>query len=280
MGETMGNFRVIMEDLKTSWYFRIWGVLWLICGIMVLVALGVLGGRSQSAKKESTQRIWVENATELGFPAFQFLFTGTEQEKILNVFCEHSGMMMTTSSCGGGQSTDKCVMVNTEGVTAKNTGDTMAIYRSIFCLINTTLPVNPGNKDLIMAVKFDGPNYGPASFSFVEVAPNGDAWILVEQIMIKENGKEQGGWERNLVYHSTISQPGKYAISVIINSFRVLHIENFTWFSGWMATGDVGGFAYFLLILHTTIMIFVGLACVNDSKFLKGDATAAKYDNL
>jgi hypothetical protein len=57
-------------------------------------------------------------------------------------------------------------------------------------------------------------------------------------------------------------------VSVIIESFGVEHYEQRSVYNGWMAMGDVGGFAFFLLILHTIVMLGVGVFLANDSRFL------------
>jgi hypothetical protein len=72
-------------------------------------------------------------------------------------------------------------------------------------------------------------------------------------------------------YQSTVSFPGYYVVSTIIESFGVEHLEQRSLYNGWMAMGDVGGFAFFLLILHTIVMLGVGVFLANDSKFLHSD---------
>jgi len=42
-------------------------------------------------------------------------------------------------------------------------------------------------------------------------------------------------------------------------------------YNGWMTVGDIGGIAFFGVILHTIVMIIVGLFLANSSTFLGGE---------
>lgn len=48
------------------------------------------------------------------------------------------------------------------------------------------------------------------------------------------------------------------------------HIVEYDSYNGWMALGDIGGFAFFMMILHTMVMMCIGVCFNNDSQFLGG----------
>jgi len=88
-------------------------------------------------------------------------------------------------------------------------------------------------------------------------------------------------WDRSLLYHSTVSVPGQYYIEVIIGSYNVWHIDQTDVYNGVMAMGDIGGFAFFLLVIHSIIMLFVGLCFLNNSTFLKNTGSdSTDYSQL
>jgi len=81
-------------------------------------------------------------------------------------------------------------------------------------------------------------------------------------------------WEKTALYHSTVFTPASFTITTIISSFRVTHHEQANNYDGWMAVADIGGFAFWMVILHTIAMIVVGFILPNESKFLGADVGA------
>jgi len=77
-------------------------------------------------------------------------------------------------------------------------------------------------------------------------------------------------WQKDVSYHSTLSEVGVYSIYIGIGSYYARHEEQKDIYDGWMALGASGGFIYFSVILHTIIMIIVGVRLENDSAFLQG----------
>jgi len=101
------------------------------------------------------------------------------------------------------------------------------------------------------------------------------AWVLLRKAVYNTDqltGHDSTGvdfWHRDLVYHSTATTLGHYSITTMISSFRVEHFEVADTYNGWMAVGDIGGFVFWMVVLHTFAMIMVGLAFPNDSGFLQ-----------
>jgi len=61
-----------------------------------------------------------------------------------------------------------------------------------------------------------------------------------------------------------------FNIDIKIGVFDVFHYEQTDFYTGWMATSDIGGAAFFLVIIHTIVMGLVSLCLENNSKYLKG----------
>lgn len=135
---------------------------------------------------------------------------------------------------------------------------------------------------MLIAWELDGDLQNTAYYGHhhhsVWIAPNNNAWVMIEKAVVKYKGKPPATeWGRDLLYHSTESTVfGQYNIATILGTFRVAHLEQQDSYNGWMALGGIGGFAYFLIILHTIIMIAVGIVFTNDSKFLLGSGESSE----
>jgi len=70
------------------------------------------------------------------------------------------------------------------------------------------------------------------------------------------------------MYQSSMSQKNYYMVSIILNGFVVSNFAEVNRYNGWKSIGDVGGFIFFLVILHTMAMIVAGLFLDNKSYFL------------
>lgn len=66
-----------------------------------------------------------------------------------------------------------------------------------------------------------------------------------------------------------------FRVVVGIRNFFVQHTQEVDTFNGWQSVGSIGGFIFFLVILHNILMFLVGFCLANDSKFLGGGADAA-----
>jgi len=131
----------------------------------------------------------------------------------------------------------------------------------------------------MISFEIEGQNiaqYGMNEFSSIWIAPNNHTWVLLDKGYVTYAGQDpKEEWERELVYHSTASIIGVYRISVILNRFFITHADQGDSYDGWMAMGDIGGFGYFLLIIHTIVMMTAGICLNNNSRFLIGDAAQA-----
>jgi len=112
------------------------------------------------------------------------------------------------------------------------------------------------------------------------------AWVLLKKAYIKPTGSINSDlagpdgipvWEKSELYHSTVSTPGHYVVRTIISSFRVDHYEQTDSYNGWQAIGGIGGFAFWMVILHTIATIVVGFILSNESKFLAGSSNSSEH---
>jgi hypothetical protein len=279
----------IVDDIKTSWYFRVWAVLWFVCAVVVFAALIILGGRSAEAAREDDFRFWIENATSIAFPQFHFrLEDDNEAIDVSTIRCRHTELPVNFGPCNSGLPMTLCFTVLASSIVAQNVWNHPRGDRIVHCSFNATVPPND---NLMVAWEAENPQ-ATRGFGFDTqlVAPNNNAWItLVKEVFrpVRARRNYDNGtdgfinWGAHVVYHSTVSVPGHYSITTAIESFRVAHIEQSDTYDGWMAMGDIGGFAFFLLILHSIVVFVVGIFLSNESKFLHGmKAGSVPYASL
>jgi len=281
VGNTFHQIGNMFEDVKTSWYFRIWGFLWLVCVAIVAVILIILAKTSSTELGQKDVQVWVENATSIQFPRFQLRggYGVPENEQITSLSCTHNQQPVTVSACQN-LSASFCRTVYSDSFsTSQASAATIFGDERILCNMTTT-----GNSTVLgalMAFQIEGTNQesvGPASYTSIWIAPNQLAWVMLEKSIFISGNSNITEWDRNLLYHSTVAIPGQYNISIIIGSYNIWHIDQTDIYNGMMAMGDIGGFAFFLLIIHSLIMLFVGLGCVNNSTFLKKSTSTNSHN--
>jgi len=269
--DTRKNFEAIIHDLKHSWYFRIYALFWLVFALAVLSCLIILGQKSTKDLKEKDIRVWVENATSVAFPQFHFRVGGGENQQILSYNCWHSLSPIQTQPCSNGSPLRSCFAVNSSLIFAHNNYVSEQLEdERIYCNITT---IN-ATGDTLLAFEIEGTNiavYGGNSYASVWVAPNAFAWVMLQKsIYTPSSGPVLTEWERTLLYHDDeIAGVGQFTIAVIIGSFAVQHWDQIDSYTGWMAAGDIGGFSFLCIIVHTILMILIGICMPNDSIFLK-----------
>jgi len=277
MGAFIQNAKLIIDDFKSSWYFRIWSFFWLFCAVTVFACLIILGKRTTEDSHRDLN-IYIDNATSLTFPRFAIRMiewkTDTGQT-IVSKACTHNGVPLHTQQCVFGEQTismDKCFVVPGDTITINNVwGDLFSPDSHIRCSVNTTGVDPTGNTFIVWSAE------APSFFGDVEshdlyVAPTAHALIVLDSEVVDthEHG-EFTMWNKRLEYTTTVSNPGQYNITTVIGSFGVPHFYEQNPYTGWMGVADVGGFAFFTIILHTIMMMAVGLCLDNNSRFLKGE---------
>jgi len=282
-GEVVLRCRRIIHDLKNSWYFRGWIVFWVCLAIVWFVGLGFMANRSVDASQHKVQQYYVDHERSIQFPPYQLRFPLGEAETLNDPTCfygyyQNISVPIVSLKClkpitGGDNIHDWCLQVNTAGIKAiRGNGytDPHANNR-LTCIVNITgglIPIAEQGIQVAFEILRDHA-YGPNSGASLWISPNNNAWVLLTKAFF--NGRES--WERNLLYHSSKSQPGYWQITALIDSFSVDRYEDQVVYDGWMAAADIGGFITFLTIWHVLIMLLIGLFCVNNSTFLKNDDT-------
>jgi len=279
MAETFYKIRQILHDIRHSWYFRFWGILWIVCAIVVFAILIVLGQTANQTFQQKDVRIWGENVSSITYPSFHFRIGGGNlNETFTSLTCEQNGVWLNNRNCMGDpfiNTQQYCIAVNSENFTAVQNNSNFGEYwtNRIRCNISTT--GNVGN--LLIAFEIEDPNVqtiGPNGYASIWIAPNQHAWVeLDKSIYTNSSGLDTIQWYRSLIYHSTIGITGQYNVSVDIGGYWVSHVEQSDIYSGFMSMGDVGGFGFFMLVIHALLMIIIGICFANTSEFLGGKST-------
>jgi hypothetical protein len=278
MAYTLEALKNVAEDIKHSWYFRLWAALWIFCAVFVFAVLIVLGNTSTQALDAPTFKYWTENVTTMEFPRFHLRLSNPNDSIIGLTECYHYETTLQTEPCAiwNNEVPDltRCQAIASNNVVAKHIrGDDDA--RTIYCYLNVNVS-NPASDNQLIAFELEGSNiatYGANSYASIWIAPNNNAWVLLNKAYISFAHKPtQVEWERELVYHSTITSLGFYVLSIKINRFQVVHAEQVPRYNGWMALGEIGGFAYFLVLLHILFMALVGICLNNDARTLQGSS--------
>jgi len=277
MGELLIQVHKVIRDLRSSWYFRVWALLWVICLIMGFVALGILGQKSEASMKYPTMNTWIENATSLTFPRFHIRTQGSETIKRLE--CSRNNVVIQNLACdlpqgvplGSVAASNNCIAVHSDTIEVTNNPNSPLGDVMIYCSL-TTEGSNPGS---LVVWGLEGQNvgpFGPNAFSGIYIGPNNNSWVVLEKRTVHESVHlpRQTQWSRSLIYHTNGQVPGFYGITTIMGSFYVQHMEPDDVFDGWKAFGNIGGFIFMLVVVHTIVMLLVGIVFENRSEFIKG----------
>lgn len=276
-GQTAERFRQIFHDIAHSWYFRLWGLLWVLFALVVFSGLIILGKASNTAAKDRDVVTWMENATSIQFPRIHFRTDHRGNETFEYYSCNCEGQILTAMPCAAWKGVvppmEQCVAFDTDSYYAVNdhTRDDARVY----CELITSGYGPDGN--MMMAMELEGEyvfSWGGNRYSGTWFAPNDMTWIMLEKNILQASHKNPPIqlWQQTLMYHSTVSQPNLYNVTTIMGSFWVRHFDPKDTYNGWMAVGDIGGVAFFMVILHTIVMLIFGFFMSNTSTFLSGEA--------
>jgi len=268
MAKLQDSFAVLLEDLKSSWYFRIWATIWFICAVTVFASVIVLGAKATASSDDKSWTVWIEEKNSQYFPVFLFALGSEEQGVFHSASCVGNGKELPPDSCS---TTGSCYSF--EGSFIKATQDENAIM----CTLNATFAA--GQNEAI-TFSIDGEDSDSSNQGFVSFAPNNDAWILLtKNVKDPSGGDDSDVWTAQLSYRSTLSTPGTYIVYIKFATFDVYHYEETTLYDRWSSVCDIGGFAFFMYILHTMFMATVNVFLDNDSHWLGGSAKK-EYQNF
>jgi len=280
MANTKLKITQIMEDIKNSWYFRFWLLFWIPCGLMAFVALIILGNISRQNQHHEDTKIWWENASEVYYPRFHFRLPENEGS-IAGVNCVYDGTQtLSHSTCqswrGLNMDISQCVALDSQGFGVQNSMKDSPWQETIQCNVTA---VSPTNTSLLLAWEIEdystNADVGGNSYASIWIAPTTNAHVGLSKSVTTFDHKPLNLWFRNLVYHSTVSEYGTYTVTIEMMSFGIFHYDKMNMYNPWRAVGDIGGFAFFVTLLHIAMMLIVGVCLSNTSTFLSQSSAVA-----
>jgi len=272
MARTVDQVRYILYDLKYSGYFRAWAIIWFVCFVFSFSVLIMLSQRADEAGNERDIHLQVSQYTQMTFPRFHFRISNMaiKGAAFYRKSCTHNGAMVLTAPCqdiqGVTPSVDVCFAVTSDQIVVT---PSQTDHKTITCVMEVN-----GYNDTMIAWGLEGAQaVGSNSYADIYVASNNDAYVMVSQVNLLVNGQTIANWDRSLVYHSSVAIPGHFVVKTKISSFFVSSLSRKDSYDGYRAMGDIGGFFYFMVIIHTFLMIIIGAFLSNTSKFLGGETT-------
>jgi len=292
VGYTLQKSGQIYEDLRHSWYFRVWALLWLFLVVFWFVGMGILAHRSLDSSKHSYLNSYLKVDHTLEFPPFHFRLGDPKAINNQTILCAWGHALSTPlgiirCACPGpfcGNDTSHCFSVNTTGVASLLSGSQYqdGLYTSggqssrIQCNFTTQSSESDGNE--LMAFEIEADQDGANSYASMWFLPNNNTWILLTKNLI--DGVAY--WDRSMFYHSAQMNTPQgppplsllYCVTVIIDTNLVRKSKPWDFYIGWQAVADIGGWAFMLVVLHRVAMGLIGVVLENDSVFLGG---ASRY---
>jgi len=239
----------------------------------------VLAHSSRLAQRNRYVSVWIENATQVSFPNWHFRIPRSSPMTFVSRSCHFSnGSIVNTDPCepwhGDEPPIDKCFSVQGHFFNAVQDVSIPMEGQRIACEFQTT-----GQADYndMVAWELEGfvgiEGVGPNAHS-LWLAPNNFTWVLIQKSTMKYHGQKNlvDEWEKTLIYHSPTSLQGFYFVETILGSFDVTHFEEQNLQNGWETIGQIGGYIYFMLIIHTLVIIFFGFCLDNNSRFLNNES--------
>jgi len=269
----------MIEDLKSSWYFRMWLLFWIPCGLLAFICLIILGNISRKNQHHEDTKIWWENASMIDYPQFHFRLPESSGS-IGAVNCAFDGgNSLDTQPCESWEGyspgdISQCVAVKTAGCAVTNNFKDRPWQETIQCNVTAFSPINAS---LLLAWEIEdyntNANVGGNSYASIWIAPTTNAHIQLSKSITTFDHKPFNLWFRQLVYHSTVHQFGTYSVQIEMPGMGVFHYDKMNMYNPWRAVGDIGGFAFFVFLLHVAVMIIFGVCLTNNSTYLSQSTT-------
>jgi len=231
------KFALILEDLKSSWFFRIWALLWLVCAVMTFVALVMFSRYSNLQGHEGSARIWFERPAKINFPDFQIF--APRGVTLTSSVCKYMEEEVSKVDCVGWVKEVSPPLSCTAFQASSKQGyyDAQNFRTSrIDCNITTDLEKWNNTEDLMIGwEQYDSHPAGPNSRGPIWVRPTELAWILVSRREFQTKDWSGAFWDRFLTYHETQAIAGKYRIETVLDNF--FHRAHQLWRSlSWMGS--------------------------------------------
>jgi len=218
-------------------------------------------------------------------------FFETRGEEIQNIYCSHIKVPVHTGNCRGHNDRTRCFTVLANTITVNNSfrePERNLVISCEFSIVGYNNETGPVNTNIGWALEgphgsFDSP-YSDALW--IEPRDFPGAWVSLRKIHVTpltnafytSSSNDEVVWEKSYLYHTTERNFTNYYfyVDTAISTFRVMHFEQTNSYNGWMAVGGMGGFAFFMVVLHTAVMIIIGFFFSNESRFLLGGGSKAE----
>jgi len=259
------DLRKMNDDLRHSWYFRCWIVVWIVLAVISLVAFIEFAARSGEASKEKNWQLYVDTPTELEFPQFHVnpVDVGIT---LMSGVCSQEGKSIKQIGCSSGQPSTACMAFQTTGVVAYASSKDFN-QGLISCNFTTTAYANTTNFMLVWDV--DGPSINQYHGQYFGPRATPGALVNLVPVTIEPYGSAAYFvWRPQIEYLTNAPSTNFYSLNIRIDRFYVEHYQEKDLYSGWQAMGDFGGFVFWCVILHIITMALFGLAFQNNSTFL------------
>jgi len=274
MGNLSTKIHEFREDFGNSWWFRFWVVAWVISFIFAFTALILFGARSSEDQSEKGWRMWISEHDSIAFPSFQFR---TDLDELTSTIASaqclwKDGELAKQIKCTT-DDPNTSVEFFPEGFAGSKT------WNSLRCYVNVSAPANA---DSYLAFGVTAGRTLDRTDAFHYILPTRGAFVSLRLSRAKAHDKTVDFWGVQLSYRNSI-KPTTFTYDVIlqIDSFHVFNYEETTWYTGWMSAADIGGFAFFMYIIHWIFTTFLGIFMERHSKFLGiGTSPAASYNTL
>lgn len=294
------SIALIIDDLKHSWYFRIWMLLWIGAAIAGFGALIFFGNYATNMQHEQTIRDYTVEKSTQTFPDFEFRlhWNQTSDYIISGATCkiglistrfQWSNVFMTlaTEPCAANQQfgPGECHLIKGSNIKVTNTS------QGIYC--NVTLAAKPGKPELNdttrqLGLSIPKERWHEGYVSWVTGGHELVATNLKKHIFNTKGGEIIFDKTTNVYTHWRDNFQGpnqnQFFWFIRFSDLNELHtISDEDTYPRMFSAADIGGFGFLVYCPHKIIMFFVGLIFTNNSAFLNGSGSTSErvsYANL
>jgi len=263
------KIKQIAHDLRHGgWYFRIWLAVWIVGFIMTFTAAIIFIGKRSESGAEKDWVLWVQNTSSFQFPEF-WIKTLLPGETLLTVQCVYQGQEVPSGVCHEYDALH-CKNILGNRITAERQGRNFnpGSLPAIRCEVTTSVFGNAtadSALDISIARSWGGDT--------IWVTPNENAWVDLGIIVMKPlGGRNTDGfttYSKRLAYHGQVAVNGHYIVHFLAADFFALHYDQTDSYDGWMTTADIGGFAFFMVVIHAVVLFAASVFLDDHSTFLK-----------
>jgi len=304
------SFDALKSDLRSSWYFRVWALGFLIICCAYLAGVIHISSIATVRSAKQNLRTWFSREQSLAFPDF-FVSISPDGimagESFASTTCQHDGILLTPAACQGGENPhgpprghtpppNTCYNFFFSGVMAmapqwnNSNGSPMppsnqATQNTIVCDFKVSTVNFSSAYDIVFGVKYGDVGRALNGENGMYIQSNQGTWVYLNALLFwEQNGTANTLWNSNLQYHSDMShafmQGYDFQVTTTIASFFVQNFQVEDDLDSWTVLALFGGLwigLYFFVF--KIFMFFVGFCLANDSKFLLGQVAIDTRSN-